>query len=395
MAASVTDPASTLEKARSLKSKLTGWRRAIHANPELSFQEHETSKLVAATLSELGYKVTTGVGGTGVVGEIGEGRTVILRADMDALPIEEAGGKPYTSTKNGVMHACGHDAHIACGLGAALLLSESPPKNGRVRFLFQPAEETVNEDGKSGATLMIESGATKDAEAVFALHVDPRIPTGHIAVRDGALLAACDSFEIKIKGKGSHGAYPQYGIDAIVLASQVVQTIQTIISRRKSALEPAVLTIGGMRSNTFAHNVIAEEVELVGTVRYFDRSIHSLVQQELKNACEVATSLGGSYELRYSHDTPALTNDPQLANLARFVGKKLLGPEAVLKAGQETGGDDFTFFTAHMPGCYVLLGVGRDDGLRNIHTPTFDINEDALPVGAALLAELAAHYLGR
>lgn len=393
MTASASDKNHTLQRALALRGKIVELRRRIHCHPELSFQENETAALVAATMKDLGYKVKTGTGGTGVVAEIGEGRTVILRADMDALPITEENSNPYSSKNNGVMHACGHDAHTACALGAAMLLAESPPSSGCVRFLFQPAEETVNEDGKSGAMLMIEAGATDNAEAVFALHVDPRIATGNIAVRDGALLAACDSFDAKIKGVGTHGAYPQLGIDAIVLASQVVQTLQTVVSRRKPALQPAVLTIGGMRSKTYAHNVIAEEVDLCGTVRYFDSSMHELMRQEIEKAFAVAEVMGGSYELRYSHDTPALLNDPQLANLARFVGKQLLGAQCVQKAGQETGGDDFTFFTNHMPGCYILLGAGIEGSPRNIHTPTFDINEDALPIGAAVLAEVASRYL--
>jgi amidohydrolase len=394
MTVSVPDQHATLARAKAIGSKLVEIRRQIHSNPELSFQETETAKLAAALLTKLGYKVKTGVGGTGVVAEIGAGRTVILRADMDALPIQEDPGMPNSSKNSGVMHACGHDVHVSCALGAAMLLAEKPPASGCVRFIFQPAEETVNSDGKSGAMLMIEAGATADAEAAFALHVDPRIPTGKIAVCEGSLLAAADSFDLTVKGVGSHGAYPQFGTDQIVLACHAIQTLQTVISRRKSALRPAVLTIGGIKSSTYAHNVIPEQVELRGTVRYFDESTGALIMAEIKKACEIITALGGTYELDYKNDTPALTNDPQLTNLVRYVGKQLLGTDAVLNAGQETGADDFTFITNHMPACYVLLGSAIDETPRRIHTPNFDVNEDALPIGAALLAEFASRYLG-
>lgn len=394
MTASVSGNHATLVRAKAIKSKLVEIRRQIHSNPELSFQECETAKLAANLLSELGYRVTTGVAGTGVVAEIGTGRTVILRADMDALPIQEDPAMPNPSQKPGVMHACGHDVHVSCALGAAILLAESPPASGCVRFILQPAEETVNAEGKSGAMLMIEAGATEGAEAAFALHVDPRVPTGKIAVCEGSLLAAADSFDLKIRGVGTHGAYPQFGLDPILLASHAIQTLQTVISRRKSALRPAVVTIGGIKSSTYAHNIIPDQVDLRGTVRYFDESIGELLLSEIEKSCEVITALGGTYELDYKKDTPALTNDPQLTNLVRYVGKQVLGIDSVLAAGQETGADDFTFIANHMPSSYVLLGSAIDQSPRLIHTPNFDVNEDALPIGAALLTEFACRYLG-
>ncbi|MBI4533749.1 MAG: amidohydrolase [Candidatus Melainabacteria bacterium] len=385
---------NTLVRAQALKPSLLDIRHQIHAHPELGFEEIETSKLVAGLLSKLGFDVRIGIGGTGVLAELGEGRTVILRADMDALPITEVTDKPYGSQNKGVMHACGHDVHVTCALGAAMLLAETPPKKGCVRFLFQPAEETVNAEGKSGACLMIEQGAAVDAEAVFALHVDPRLPVGQIAVREGPLLAACDTFKIVVHGVGSHGAYPELGVDAIVLASQVVQSLQTVISRRKSALEPAILTVGGIASDTFRPNILPQQVELTGTIRYFEPTLHNLLHEEIEKACTIADALGGSHTLEFNSDNPTLVNDPQLTNLVRFVGKSLLGATAVIEAKQETGADDFSFLSAHMPGCYFLLGALIPDNPRKLHTPTFDIDESAIPIGATMLAEVARCYLG-
>lgn len=393
MSRKVSEHQDTLNRARALQSRLVKLRRQIHAHPELGFKEKETAKLIANTLFQLGYEVRLGVGGTGVIGEIGQGRTIVVRADMDALPIEESNDVSYSSRNAGVMHACGHDAHVTCALGAAMLVAATPPKDGCVRFLFQPAEETVNDDGKSGAALVIESGATDEAEGVIALHVDPRLPAGQIAVREGPLLAACDSFRLSIRGRASHGAYPEGGVDAIVLAAHVVQSLQTVVSRRTSPLSPVVLTVGGIRSTTFAPNIIAEEVELTGTVRYFDSEQHGFLRDEIGKVLNSAEALGGSHLLTYSQDNPPVTNDPQLTNLVRFVGWNLLGHENVLQAGREMGGDDFSFLSQHMPGCYFLLGTLIKDSPRQLHTPTFDIDESAMPIGVAMLAEAALHYL--
>ncbi|HJY87317.1 MAG TPA: M20 family metallopeptidase [Candidatus Acidoferrales bacterium] len=393
MPRTVTEHHDTLRRARALQPKLVKLRRQIHAHPELSFKERDTARLITNTLFELGYEVRLGVGGTGVIGEIGEGRTIVVRADMDALPINEANDCAYASRNEGVMHACGHDVHVTCALGAAMLIAETAPKNGRVRFLFQPAEETVNEDGKSGAVLVMESGATHEAEAVIALHVDPRLPVGKIAVREGAVLAACDSIDITVRGVGSHGAFPELGVDAVVLASNVVQSLQTVVSRRKSALSPVVLTIGGIKSNTFRPNILAEEVELTGTLRYFDAYLSEVLPAEVRKACSVAEALGGSHQLRYNQDNPALVNDPQLTNLIRFVGKQILGQANVLEGTREMGAEDFSFYSRVLPSCFFFLGSAIKGSPRKLHTPTFDIDEAAQPIGAAMLAEAALHYL--
>ncbi len=396
MAKTLSKAPDMLERARAIHADLSAVRRAIHARPELSFQERETALMVAAAMKELGYEVSQNIGGEGVVAQRGEGRTIAIRADMDALPIQEADNGVYRSQTKGVMHACGHDVHTSCALGAARLLAslfEEGAIGGRIRFLFQPAEETINEEGKSGAVLMLEEGAIENVDALIGLHVDPKLPAGKIAVRQGALLAACDSFNITVRGRSCHGAQPEQGIDAIILASQIVQSLQTVISRRKSPLQPAVLTIGGIKSATYRPNVVAAEVELTGTLRYFDQSVHDMALQEINNICSIASVFGGSFELDYVHDTPALYNDEAICALVSSVGRQLLGTENVVNIDPQLGADDFSHFTAHVPSCYLVLGACIEESPRDLHTPTFDIDEAALPVGAAILAQTALAFL--
>jgi amidohydrolase len=393
MAASVTP--SLLEQARSLSKGIVNWRRTIHANPELGFKETKTATLVADALRKMGYDVEAGVGGTGVIASMRSpgytGEFVGIRADMDALPITEANECDYAST-NGAMHACGHDAHVACALGAAKILSNAIQCNEAelaVRFLFQPAEEITNEEGKSGATLLLEGGALKGVKSLIALHVWPGLPTGSVALKDGYFLAACDSFNIKIRGKGCHGAQPEQGVDAIVLATHVVQTLQTLISRRKAATDAAVLTIGGIRSSSFAPNVVAAEVELTGTVRYFKPEFAEFFEREINAVCSMVEPLGGSYEIDYFHETPPLKNEPAVTATMRATATQMLGAQNVFTMTEQLGAEDFAFYTDHVPCCFVALGVARDDRTTELHSPNFDINEDALPIGAALLAQAA------
>ncbi|MBY0358556.1 MAG: amidohydrolase [Candidatus Obscuribacterales bacterium] len=386
-----------LVQAQSLKARLIEIRRHIHRHPELSFEETKTAAYVASILKELGYKTSESFAGTGLIAEIGEGeKTVGIRADMDALPIEEENQNEYCSNNKGVMHACGHDAHITCALGAATLIADAVKKGllkGRVRFLFQPAEETVNDEGKSGAVMMMDSGATKELSALIALHVFPGIPCGIVGIRSGVFLAACDSFEITILGKGGHGAFPENTVDAVVLASHVVQSLQTVISRRKAAVEPAVLTIGGIRSNTYRSNIVSGEVDLTGTVRYFNKSLSSFFEAEITKSCQIAQTLGGSFKLKYQHDTPALENNPQISETVRLSASRLLGDSNVIDLPVQLGADDFSFYTASVPSCYFVLGVGIEGQPKAIHTADFDINEDALPIGSAILADSALALL--
>jgi amidohydrolase len=388
------EPAKTLALAQKYEERIRALRRSIHEHPELSFKESKTAALVAQTMTELGYRVKTGVGGTGVTAELGVAPFIGIRADMDALPIEEDPANPCCSKVQGVMHACGHDAHTACGLGAGMILKDliqdkSAKIKGGVRFLFQPAEEQTNENGKSGASLMMADGAIDGLSGVFGVHVFPQVPVGVVGLRSGAMLAACDTFDIKIKGKGCHGAYPQEGVDAVVLASQVVQSIQTIISRRKSALSPAVLTLGGIKSSTFRPNIVADEVDICGTVRYFEPELSALIQKELDRAVSIVEPMGGSYEIRYVNENPALINDSGMVALAQRAADKILGENRVIEPTLQMGAEDFSFYCEKVKSCFIILGTQLDGPTRAIHTPQFDIDEKALPLGAAMLAECA------
>lgn len=378
------------QQALECAPELSAVRRHLHANPELSFQEKETSAFLTDKLRNLGYRVRYPIAGTGLLAEIGDGsRTVGIRADMDALPIQETGKTAYCSGVPGVMHACGHDAHVACAYGAAKILAQAHKEKllpGKIRFIFQPAEETVNKEGLSGASLMLKEGAVADLSNLFSLHVFPELPTGHIALTSGALLAACDSVHIKVIGRGAHGAFPENGIDAIVLAAHLVQLVQTVVSRRKSALEPAVLTLGGIRSSTFRENILAEEVELIGTLRYFNPKQRNLLVKELEHCCRTLEAMGGRYDLKVSKETPPLINQEGATSLVRQAAEKIIGISNIQEAGKHLGSDDFAFYTGLVPSCYFVLGVAIEGSPRELHTADFDIDENALPVGAAILA---------
>jgi amidohydrolase len=391
-------PTKIFDEANSLQKELVSIRRTIHEYPELSFQEKKTSEFIANTLKKIGYQVTTNIAVTGITAEIGNGNTVGIRADMDALPIQEENPFDFASKNKNVMHACGHDAHMACALGAAFIIQKLHAQgklNGKIRFIFQPSEESINEDGKSGARLMLEEGAVNDLKALFSLHVFPSLKSGTVAIKKEVLLAACDSFEIVIKGKGSHGAFPETGIDPIVLAANIIQSIQTIVSRRKSALDPLIITIGGIRSKTFVPNVIAEAVELTGTVRYFNKDMHKFALDHITKACNIAAVLGGSFDIKYVHEIPALYNNPDITNLVESVAIELLGKQNVLNIDPQLGGDDFSYFSQKIPSCYFILGVGNGDCSKKLHTANFDIDENALPIGAAILAESAIRFLAQ
>lgn len=385
--------ADLFERAKSIKDDVIGYRRHIHANPELSFEENKTAEFVVETLKKFGLKPKIGVGGTGVTVDIGQGKTVAIRADMDALPIEEENDLPHCSRNKGVMHACGHDVHTACALGAAQLLAANPPENGCVRIVFQPAEEATNGDGMSGAGLMIKDGAFADVESVVALHVFPELESGKIALKSGPLLAACDKFDIKVQGKGSHGAWPELGVDAVVVACQIVQAIQTVVSRRVSALEPVVITVGGIKSSTYRSNIVADSVELTGTVRYFHPETHAVVREELEKACRIAEVMGGSYELYYITENPAVVNDPAVVQVVHKVVSEMVGEDKIEEASMKMGAEDFSFLSEKYPSCFICLGVEIPGSERFLHTATFDINEDAIPLGVATLTASALSLL--
>jgi amidohydrolase len=383
-----------LERAQGIAEQIVAWRRHVHQHPELSYQEYETARFVARTLAGMGVPARTKVAKTGVVAEIGSGAPMIaLRADMDALPVEEATGQPFASVNPGVMHACGHDAHVACLLGAAKLLAETPPPVGTVRLIFQPSEETPDERGVFAAAQMIKEGALDGVEAIVGLHAWYNVPAGQIALSAGPQMGAAGMFEARIRGRGGHGALPQHTVDPIVLAAQAILALQTVVSRRLKPTDAGVVTVGTVHGGT-RDNIIPEVVELTGTLRSLDDAVFAQLQDEVRRALGVVRALGGDFEVTFSASVPVVQNDPELTGFVAQVGSDLLGAQAVLPAEPEMTGEDFGVFAQVVPGCFFRLG-GRFPGqpLRNHHDPHFDVDERALPIGTAILAETALRYL--
>jgi len=382
-----------LHRARQLQDELIRLRRQIHMYPELGFHEHRTAALVAETLSSLGLRVQTGVGGTGVVGYLGEGPPVVaLRADMDALPIQEANDVPYRSQVPGVMHACGHDAHVAMVLGAAMLLTETPPPAGQVRFVFQPAEEVADDEGKSGAFHMVDAGAMEGVEALLGLHVHPNLDVGKIRIGPGYLSAGVDTFHATIIGQGGHGAFPHRALDAIYLTAQVLNALYAAISRRLDPTKPAVISVGSIHGGD-ADNVLPSEVALSGTIRFFEHEVCQDIKREMERAFGVARALGGDYRLEFEREYPALPEDPELAELVRQVGADLLGAENVQPPELGMGAEDFGVLAAGAKASMFSLGAKREGEAVPGHSPHFDIDERALPIGTAILTETTLRYL--
>lgn len=378
--------------AENLRETLTSLRRKIHMQPEYGFCEFKTAKLIAETLGGLGASVRRGVAETGVVAEIGEGSPVVaIRADMDALPIQEETGLPFASQVPNMMHACGHDAHVTCALGAAMLLAKRN-LSGTVRFLFQPSEEQKNAEGKSGAMRLLEENALDNVSAVIALHTRG-LPAGSIGVTSGAALAANDTVKITVRGRASHGAHPEEGLDAISIAAQVIIAINQIVSRRLPAITPAVVSIttihGGIKEN-----VIAEQVELGGTIRSTGGEARRRVIDELERALEVGRALGAKCELHIFEGYPVTMNDPAVTEVIRASAKEILGAERVIEMPFDTWAEDFGYLTARVPGAMFWLGVTSERVPHPVwHSSKFDLDEDALPVGAMVLAATALRLL--
>ncbi len=382
-----------LKQAHAIAEELIEWRRDFHMHPEIGFELHRTSKIVADELEKMGYRVQRGVGKTGVVAELGDGgKTIAIRADMDALPILEQNEVEYASRNQGAMHACGHDSHTAMALGAALLLSrEKLP--GRVRFLFQPCEETTDEEGKSGAQRMAAEGAMEGVDFIIAQHVDPTRPIGTIGISAGPSSGGVDSWYAVISGKGGHGAHPDKTIDPFYLMAHVILALNGIISRRINPFEPAVVSIGSINGG-FTENVIPESVHLTGTLRFTDEKVHQQIHEEMKRAFDIARSLGGEYQLRYEIGGPPMINDQFVSEVIETAGKALLGAENVQEIGKTLGAEDFGEFMKHAPGAMFTLG-SQKQGHENylLHHPRFDLDERALPIGTALLVETTKRFL--
>ncbi|MGH7471402.1 MAG: M20 metallopeptidase family protein [Longimicrobiales bacterium] len=384
-----------LQKANVFADQLVALRRDLHRHPELSFQELRTAGLVAEQLRASGWRVRTGVGRTGLVAELGTGTPLVaLRADMDALPMQERSDHDYASQVPGVMHACGHDAHVSMLLGAALVLvqaDQTSPLRGTVRLLFQPSEEAADEENKSGATRMIEDGAMQDVSAVFGLHVGAHLENGKAFIRAGPYMAGTDTFAIRVEGRSAHAARPHEGVDAVVLAAHLVLACQNIVARRISPLQSAVLSIGTVNGGV-AENVIAETVTLKGTLRYYDDAVRRMLHHELRSALAVATALGGRATLDLRPGYPAVVNDEHVTSLARTAAQQVLGPDAIAHYEPMMTAEDFSFLARQAPGCFFWLGAALEPA-REHHQPNFDIDESILPRGAALLAACALQFL--
>ena len=341
-----------LKQAHAISEELIEWRRDFHMHPEIGFEVHRTAGIVADELEKMGYKVKRGIGKTGVVAEIGEGgKTVAIRADMDALPILEMNDSEYVSQNKGAMHACGHDSHTAMALGAALLLSKEKLP-GRVRFLFQPCEETTDDEGKSGAQRMSDEGAMEGVDFVIAQHVDPMKPVGTIGINAGPASGGVDSWYAVIKGKGGHGAHPDKTIDPYYLMAHVIIALNGIVSRRINPFHPAVVSIGSI-SGGFTENVIPESVRITGTLRFTDESVHQQIHKEMQRAFDIVKALGGDYELRYDIGGPPMINDKFVSEVIEKAGHELLGAENVGEIEKTLGAEDFGEFMKHAPGCHV------------------------------------------
>ncbi|RLC74789.1 MAG: amidohydrolase [Chloroflexi bacterium] len=384
-----------LQHAQKIKEQLTVWRREFHAHPELGFQETRTSARVAEILTPLGYRVRTGVGRTGVAAERGEGHPIIaIRADMDALPIQETNDVDYASQVPGVMHACGHDCHVAIALGVATLLSEEQFP-GTVRFLFQPAEEVGDDEGISGAPRMVEDDAMEDVDAVLALHVDAALPVGDIIVGAGPVSAGVDTFYATVIGQGGHGAMPHEVVDPIYIAGHVILALHGIVSRRLHPAAPAVVSIGSIHGGQ-AENVIPESVKMSGTIRFMELEVREQIHAEIERALKMAQTLGGDYTLHIELGDMPLLNDAEVVDLIRDVAVELLdGEEHVRPNKPEMGAEDFGVFTDLAPGAMFMLGCRIEGDERKHHNPRFDVDERCLPIGAAILAEAALRLLRR
>lgn len=385
------------ELVKEHKDAVVDLRRQIHSRPELAFKEEETSRLVASVLGDLDIRVHGGIARTGVVGILSSGNpgpTIAIRADMDALPITENTGLPFQSGSPGLMHACGHDGHVAMALGAAMVLSRLRQRlQGNVKFIFQPAEEQL-----AGAAPMIEQGVldSPKVDSIFALHLWPDVPLGHLGINYGVAMAGCDRFSISFAGRGGHGANPHLGIDALTASSLGVLALQTVVSREVDPVDPAVLSIGTIQGGT-AFNTIADKVELHGTVRTVSRSVSNFMYKTIKQKLDgVALATGTQCDLSYIHCCPALVNDQFAAARAHETASGLLGDDQVrVLHAPSMIAEDFACYLDHVPGAMLFLGVGPKAGETGCHTtsyplhhPEFGFDEEILSVGIELLTTL-------
>jgi amidohydrolase len=375
-------------------AQMTDWRRDIHAHPELGFEENRTAALVAEKLKAFGIEVYTGIGRTGIVGALRVGnstRSVGLRADMDALPIHEANDFAHASVHAGKMHACGHDGHTAMLLGAAKYLAATRNFEGQVYFIFQPAEE-----GIGGAKAMIDDGLFEQfpCDAIFGMHNRPSLPVGQFAVRSGAMMAGGAFFDIDIEGKGSHGARPEVSIDPVPVAAQIVTALQSIVSRNTRPVDTAVVSVTQIHSGD-AYNVIPQRARLSGTVRTFSIEVMEMVEQRMRDiATGIAVGFGATAKVDFRSIFRPTINDPTESEYAARICTDLVGAEAVQRnPSLIMASEDFSFMLEKVPGCYINIGNGGGGEVCEVHNPSYDFNDAALPLGASFFAHLVEDRL--
>lgn len=381
-------------KASALRANLIQWRRRVHAYPELGLCEKETSLFVQETLNGFGIETQTGFSETGVIGIIRNpgDKTIALRADMDALPIQEKTGAEYQSTRTGIMHACGHDGHIAMLLGASFLLKNATERlKGNVKLIFQPAEEQ-SFVGRGGARQMILDGVLDNptVSEIVALHLDPEIPCGRVGIREGTAMAGSTTVEMHVLGKTAHAARPHMGVDAVYLASHVILSLQGMMAHEMNAMEPKIITFGEIRGGS-SPNVLASEVVLRGTLRSFSSEKNEALIEAVSNRLKaICNTYGGDALCSFQKLYPPLVNDKRLATIARCVAQEHPGVKFVLDLYTPLlGGEDFAFYAERIPGFMYRLGCGSEQRNFPLHSPEFDFDEDVLVLGSSLLAGLA------
>jgi len=385
---------NTIKELEDLQNEMQTWRRDIHAHPEIAFEEHRTAEIVAEKLKSFGIEVETGIAGTGVVGTLKRGtgnRSIGLRADLDALLINEANEFEHKSKNPGKMHACGHDGHTVMLLGAAKYLAEQGNFDGTVNFIFQPAEEN-----EGGGKAMIDDGLFEKypVESVYGMHNIPGMPVASFAIKPGPIMAAFDVFNVKIIGKGGHAAMPQTTIDPIIIGTKIIDAYQSIVSRYIDPQEPAVLSVTQFHAGD-AYNVIPNDIEIKGCTRCFSPKIQKQLEEQMhqitKSLCD---AYGATYEFEFEHRYPATINSEEEAEIAGKVAQQVVGEERVnLSPTPGMGSEDFAYMLQEKPGSYIWIGNGDGEGSCMVHNPGYDFNDEILPIGATYWVKMAEEIL--
>ncbi len=376
-----------------LLAQATAWRHDLHRHPELAYGEHRTAEFIARQLTQFGLQVHRGLGGTGVVGTIRRGtgrRSIGIRADMDALPIQETSGVEHASSASGVMHACGHDGHTTMALAAAALCAQLPGLDGTVHFIFQPAEEN-----EGGGRRMVEDGLFKlfPCERIYALHNWPALPAGACVALDGAMMAALDTFEIIVRGRGCHGAMPHEGVDPILAAAQLVSALQSIVSRNVDPLQSAVVSVTQIQAGD-TWNVIPDSCQIRGSTRWYEAAVGNRIAERIPHlARSLAEALDCSADIHYEKRFPATINEPSAARLVRDVAAGIGMP--VMDAHPSMASEDFAYMLQAVPGCYLWLGAAREGENPGLHSPRYDFNDAVLSRGIQLWVALVQSCLSR